>query len=132
MFDDVCEILEKNGVMMVGNNEGQPPLIGVSFATHDRDLLEKAGLSKEQIDTFFREGEESTQIEKRRDKGEAEIPTESIKIADWLIDKHIEQVEKMSVSPSDLDDMRKLQIDNLRQIAEHLLVFCRSGNRLEN
>lgn len=57
-------------------------------------------------------------------KAAAQVPDTPIKIADWLIDKHMEPIKEMSVSPADLEDMRKLQIDSLRQIAEHLLVFC--------
>lgn len=94
LFDDVCEILEKNGEILVGNNEGQPPLIGVSFSKHDRDILEIAGLSKEQIDAFFKKENKIHELEKQSDKGESEIPIAPIKIADWLIERHIEQVEK--------------------------------------
>lgn len=61
---------------------------------------------------------------KRNNGNTADIPNEPIKIADWLIDRHMEQVEKISISSDNLEDMRKLQIDCLRQIAEHLLVVC--------
>lgn len=44
-----------------------------------------------------------------------------IKTADWLIDRCMEETRKMSAKT---EHMRRLQIDSLRQIAEHLLVFC--------
>lgn len=71
--------------------------------------------------------QELTQIErlsyKRLNGDKSAIPTEPIKIADYLIDLFMADIDIID-SPFLFDDTRKLQIDSLRQIAEHLLVFC--------
>ena len=64
-----------------------------------------------------------------------ELPEEPIKIADLLIDKHIEYEKefdrcfnienagKLFVG-SPIEEFRQIQIGKLKQIAEHLLVYC--------
>lgn len=64
-----------------------------------------------------------------------ELPEESIKIADMLIDKHIERLREFDRSFSEenagmvvlgtpTEEFRQTQVSKLRQIAEHLLVYC--------
>lgn len=60
---------------------------------------------------------------KRCNGNATEIPTQPIKIADWLIDKYFGE----ELMTKDIAEMEK---DSLRQIAEHLLVFCRGDLRL--
>lgn len=142
IFDEVENKLNECGIILIADSHGIPRKIGVDCAKHDKKYINKILELQEQIakqSELIREYDdeilklkaqcqkltENERISYQRFNGDkGELPTEPIKISDWLIDRHIEQVEKMSASPSDLDDMRKLQIDNLRQIAEHLLVFC--------
>lgn len=64
-----------------------------------------------------------------------ELPEEPIKVADMLIDKHIERVREFDryfsaenagkiVEGRPIEEFRKAQIMELKQIAEHLLVYC--------
>lgn len=64
-----------------------------------------------------------------------ELPKEPIKIANWLIDKYIERAKEfdrrfseksagMIVLGSPIEEFRQRQVTELKQIAEHLLVYC--------
>lgn len=65
-----------------------------------------------------------------------EFPTEPIKVADMLIDKFTSVSgdyaraaikNNYPVDDTDFCDMRKREIRLLRQIAEHLLVYCNNA-----
>lgn len=142
IFDETRKVLSADGIILVADSHGIPRKIAVDYTEHDEDYKKKIRELQEHIakqselirgydyeilrlKAQCQKLTENERISYQRLNGDKnELPTEPIKIADWLIDRHIEQVEKMSVNPADLEDMRKLQIDNLRQIAEHLLVFC--------
>lgn len=64
-----------------------------------------------------------------------ELPTEPIKVVNMLIDEHIEHIKEFeecfttenagkTVVGRPIEEFRRMQIGKLRQIAEHLLVYC--------
>lgn len=64
-----------------------------------------------------------------------ELPTEPIKVVNMLIDEHIEHLKEFEVCftaenagrivpGSPIEKFRRMQIGKLKQIADHLLVYC--------
>lgn len=137
-IDEMRCKLRQRGILLVANTENVPICFGVDYTEHDKEIekkyVEQIAKQSELIRGYDREilelkaqCRELTQNErlsyKRLNGDKSELPTEPIKIADYLIDWFMKDLDKVDFAFL-FDDMRKLKIENLRQIAEHLLVFC--------
>lgn len=68
-------------------------------------------------------------------QNKTELSAEPIKVADWLVDRYMGYAEELErhfaaenagkiVDGSSVDKFRKAQVAKIRQIAEHLMVYC--------
>lgn len=155
----ICGLLEKYGVrinctetkhqnIMHNLIEEKYGIIfdSVDFSQHDKEFTDKIEELKKENDELKTENAELHCEMQAMSMFPDEIPTEPIKIADMLIDNatvvyenYVEDFAKaysgQLVIGNPCEDVRRQTLSYLRQIAEHLLVYCKhnveDGNEAE-
>lgn len=150
----ICGLLEKYGVRInctetkhqnITHNliEEEYGIVfdSVGFSQHDKEFTDKIEELKKENDELKTENAELHCEMQAMSMFPDEIPTEPIKIADMLIDNatvvyenYVEDFAKaysgQLVIGNPCEDVRRQTLSYLRQIAEHLLVYC--GHNVED
>ena len=137
----IGKLLKENGVtvhcleydpnIMVGNLlEGRYGVVfdKLDFTEHDKKFIDEIECWKKKcsdLSDYNKQLKYDLEKYENKENKNRELPFDPLEVADMLIN---EKYEHMILFTGRKTESRKYEIDELEQIAEHLLVYCKHNN----
>lgn len=155
-FDMIVQLMVKNGVTtkfsenLYKNLVNDEPIIELDFSEHDKVFEDKIAEQKNEISMLkalidnYRDAEselfgENKELKQRiaelESKETSDLPFDPLECANYLINATYERetssLERGFKGLPEIVDSDRYTVDDLEQIAEHLLVYCKHNKESE-
>ena len=152
-FDMIVELMVKNGVTtkfsenLFKNLVNDEPIIELDFSEHDKVFDDKIKSLQDECAKIYKqlmETEKDYQVEIERlnqriaeleSKETVDLPFDPLECANYLINATYERetngIERTFHNLPDKVNSDRYTVDDLEQIAEHLLVYCKHNKESE-
>lgn len=138
LADEITQALGINGVYVsVSLTNEEMHLNKLDFSEHDKQFKERIGFLTRKHEKLFDENQELKQrIAELESKETVDLPFDPLECANYLINATYERetssLERGLKGLPEKVDSDRYTVDDLEQIAEHLLVYCKHNKDFED